>query len=138
VGEKQHVLHNDWTIWWDKKTKVSKELPYENAIVELCRFQTIEGFWSTFRWLKNVSDSPRETSYHVFRHNVMPMWENFIHGGCIIVKMKKNGEHIDGHWHTLVCAAIGEYFEEPTLVGVGIGKTRFCFSRSFLFLFCFP
>lgn len=37
VGEKQHVLHNDWTIWWDKKTKVSKELPYENAIVELCR-----------------------------------------------------------------------------------------------------
>lgn len=57
----------------------------------------------------------------MFRHNVMPMWENFIHGGCIIVKMKKNGEHIDGHWHTLVCAAIGEYFEEPTLVGVGIG-----------------
>ena len=46
-----------------------------------------------------------------------------MHGGCILVKLKKNSgdQQIDAYWHTLVAAAIGEYFEEPTLVGVGIG-----------------
>ena len=117
-----HRLETDWTIWWDKKSKANKELPYEQTVMELARFQSIEDFWATFRWLKNVSDAPRDTSYHVFRHNAKPMWENFIHGGCIIVKLKKNGgEQVDSYWHTLVAAAIGEYFEEPTLVGVGIG-----------------
>ena len=119
---KHHRIETDWTIWWDKKSRANKDMPYEQNVVELARFQTIEDFWGTFRWLKNVSESPRDTSYHVFRHNVKPMWENFLHGGCIIVKLKKGGEQqIDAYWHTLVAAAIGEYFEEPTLVGVGIG-----------------
>merc|ERR1711916_126965 len=119
----EHRLETDWTIWWDKKSKANKELPYEQAVVELARFQTIEQFWATFRWLKAPSESARDTSYHVFRYNAKPMWENFLHGGCIIVKLKKatEGEQIDSYWHTLVAAAIGEYFEEPTLVGVGIG-----------------
>merc|ERR1719171_925029 len=122
IDPKHHRIETDWTIWWDKKSRANKDMPYEQNVVELARFQTIEDFWATFRWLKNVSESPRDTSYHVFRHNVKPMWENFLHGGCIIVKLKKGGEQqIDAYWHTLVAAAIGEYFEEPTLVGVGIG-----------------
>lgn len=50
-----------------------------------------------------------------------PMWENFIHGGCVIIKLKKNGDGIDACWQTLVAAAIGELFEEPQIVGVGVG-----------------
>jgi translation initiation factor 4E len=89
--------------------------------VELARFASLEQFWAAFQWLKPVKDLARDSSYHVFRRSAKPMWENFVHGGCIIVKLKKNGEGIDGYWQTLVAAAIGEYFEEPQIVGVGVG-----------------
>jgi translation initiation factor 4E len=94
---------------------------HQDLVVELARFASLEQFWATFRWLKPVKDLARDSSYHVFRRSVKPMWENFIHGGCIIVKLKKNGEGIDAYWQTLVAAAIGEYFEEPQIVGVGVG-----------------
>ncbi len=89
--------------------------------MELARFASLEQFWETFRWLKPVKDLARDSSYHVFRRSTKPMWENYVHGGCIIVKLKKNGEGIDALWHLLVAAAIGEYFEEPQIVGVGVG-----------------
>jgi len=50
------------------------------------------------------------------------MWENFRDGGVLIVKLKKTDySNIDKLWQELVVAALGEYFGEPTIVGVGVG-----------------
>jgi translation initiation factor 4E len=80
----------------------------------------VEQFWELLRWLKPVTSLARDSSYHIFRRSAKPMWENFVHGGCVIIKLKKNGEGIDSCWQTLVAAAIGEWFEEPQIVGVGV------------------
>jgi translation initiation factor 4E len=80
AGPGHHRLETDWTIWFDKKSK-TKDVPFEDLLVEVGRFQTIEQFWEYFRWLKPVTTLARDSSYHIFRRGAKPMWENFIHGG---------------------------------------------------------
>ena len=60
--------------------------------------------------------------------NMAPMWECFPNGGCWILKIKKksSGPSVLGKmWQDIVFATIGEMFEEPDVVGVGVSiRTR--------------
>ena len=61
---------------------------------------------------------------YMFRdlESVIPMWECFPQGGLWILKVRKSspgGARILGKlWQDLVFAAIGEQFDEPSLMGV--------------------
>jgi len=74
--------------------------------------------------LVRPSQMPKDTNFHVMRYNLKPMWESFPRGGCFIKKMQKwdGGTHpaLDRMWEVLLFAAIGEAFEDPDVVGVGL------------------
>lgn len=124
-------MHTDWTFWFGKKKKSAKDKQaadgdkggeaYEASLLELARVNSIEQFWSVFRWLKPVKSLARDSSFFLFRGSAEPLWENWMQGGCIIVKLKKTNEKIDALWHELLVCAIGEGFLEPTVVGVAVG-----------------
>jgi len=47
------------------------------------------------------------------------MWETFPKGGCFIKKIKKIEDNMLGRmWEELLFATIGEFFEDPDVVGV--------------------
>lgn len=41
----EHKLHTGWTIWFDKKPKKTQNVNYEDNLVKLGTFYTLEQFW---------------------------------------------------------------------------------------------
>jgi len=118
----EHKLQDSWTFWWDKKpSKRSKLNKYEENLVKLGTFSTIEEFWSFYTFLKKPSQIPKDSNYHLFRFGMKPMWESFPYGGCFLKKIKKTEDHVlNRMWEELLLATIGEMFEDPDIVGIAL------------------
>jgi len=114
-----HRLQTGWTIWYDKKQKKTQVANYEENLVKLGTFFTVEDFWRYYTHLLRPSELSKESNYHVFREGLKPMWETFPKGGCFIKKIKKIEDNMLGRmWEELLFATIGEFFEDPDVVGV--------------------
>jgi translation initiation factor 4E len=125
--EGDHDLQTPWCFWYDqKKTKkqVAEPAAYHNQLQKLATFDTVEGFWKIFCYLKRPSALDMNVNLYLFRDGKWPMWEAFPRGGCWILKVKKrrdSGASVLGKmWQELVIAMIGECFEEPDVVGMSI------------------
>jgi len=117
----EHLLETPWTFWYDHKMSKSPTSAqnYAEHLRKLGTFKTIEGFYRMYANLLRPADLPRDSNYHLFRGEVLPMWESFPNGGCWILKVRRKGEVSLGLlWEQLLFAAIGEAFEEPKIVGV--------------------
>lgn len=79
-------------------------------------------FFSIYSHLARPSEIPKDSNYALFRHELKPMWETFPNGGCWNLHITKNNDKLSHLWERLVLAAIGELFEEPAVVGVGVSK----------------
>jgi translation initiation factor 4E len=94
--------------------------------LQVTTFDTVEGFWRTYVHLKRPSALDNNINMYIFRDmpNYSPSWEIFPRGGCWILTIKKrapSGTSVLGKmWQDLVFAAIGECFDEPSVVGVGM------------------
>ncbi|MES1909203.1 MAG: hypothetical protein MHM6MM_001985 [Cercozoa sp. M6MM] len=122
VPENEHRLETDWTLWLDKKKEVHCKnfADFKANLAQVSRFGSVEGFWRSFSFLAQPSRLPRDYDVFMFRKNMVPAWESFPAGGCWIIKVRKGNGLIDRLWEELAFAAIGEMFEEPTLVGVTV------------------
>jgi len=69
--------------------------------------------------MKLPNEMPREIDMFFFRHGETPMWEESPHGGIWIIKIKKE-DNVDKMWETLLLALVGEQFEEPHIIGMGL------------------
>jgi len=106
-----HRLQTGWTIWYDKKQKKTQVANYEENLVKLGTFFTVEDFWRYYTHLLRPSELSKESNYHVFREGLKPMWETFPKGGCFIKKIKKIEDNMLGRmWEELLFATIGEFF----------------------------
>jgi len=119
----QHPLETPWTFWFDKKqTKQSTVGNYQENLRRIGTFKTVEEFWQMYAYLLRPSELPKDSNYHVFRNELIPMWESFPTGGCWILKIKKDGSkknpRLGSMWEELLFATIGEAFEEPDVVGI--------------------
>jgi len=125
-------LLTSWTLWADKKmtTKIANNHnnnfdEYSQNLKNLGTFETVEGFWRHYAWLKSPDELPRDTDYFCFRNQSVPAWETFPHGGCWIVKVRKKNGVISRLWEELLFAAVGELFDTPDVVGVTLSvRTR--------------
>jgi len=118
LDDGKHHLECSWTFWFDKKAK-DKTKKYEENLIAIGSFSTIEDFWRYYSHLTRPADMPKESNYHLFRTGVTPMWESFPKGGCFIKKVKKTEAALLGKmWEELLFATIGEVFEDPDIVGV--------------------
>lgn len=112
-------IETPWTFYFDKKLpKPADYKNYEKNLQKLGKFQTIEGFWRYYSWLKKPDAIPKGHNLFMFRHNHIPAWETFPDGGAWIIKVRKKNGVIGRLWEELLFASIGELFGEPDLAGV--------------------
>jgi translation initiation factor 4E len=121
LAEGDHRLQTPWTFYYDKRqNKPTKYEDYTNNLQKLGRFNTVEGFWRHYSYLKKPEDIPKGHNLFMFRHNYTPAWETFPKGGTWIIKVRKKNGVISRLWEETLFACIGELFEEPDLVGIMI------------------
>jgi len=116
----KHLLESSWTFWYDKKQANKKpgNSNYEDNLVQLGSFNTLEEFWNLYTHLKRPTELSKECNYQMFRAGMKPMWESFPKGGCFIKKVRKADPSLNRMWEELLFATIGEAFEDPDVVGV--------------------
>jgi len=123
----EHALQTGWCFWYDRKVSGHTNVDeYKSHLRSLDAFHTVEGFWRYYVHLKRPSALEVNTNLYLFRQgeNMVPMWESFPEGGCWILKLRKKSASgpsvLSKLWQDLVLATIGEAFEEPDVVGVGL------------------
>ncbi|KAH3743588.1 CCR4-NOT transcription complex subunit 11 [Pelomyxa schiedti] len=146
AGTTLHQLNSVWTVWYSNLGKLTTqqqqqqqqqqmqlqmqqyfEIPnspqvrrknmYEQNLLKLGGFSTVESFAKHYMYLKRPSELLNNSNYFAFKGTTKPMWENFPQGGCFIVKVVKNSSEINSFWEELLFAAIGEQLDD-TVVGV--------------------
>jgi translation initiation factor 4E len=124
-----HPLETSWSFWFDKKAsykKTDSTTEFKSHLQKLGTFDSVEGFWKLYCYLKRPSVLEINVNLYLFREgpNIIPMWEAFPNGGCWILKImkkKEGGPSVLGKmWQEMVFAMIGETFEEPDVVGLSV------------------
>ncbi|CAM9408871.1 unnamed protein product [Ascophyllum nodosum] len=125
----EHPLQTGWTFWYDKKVpkKAQDQNSYQASLHKAGSFNTVEGFWKNYVHLKRPSKIVNNVNVYLFRdaQEHVPMWERYPNGGCWILRIRKKAGHsntsvLGKMWQDLVLAVIGEMFEEPNVVGIGM------------------
>lgn len=115
----EHKLETPWTFYFDKKLpKPSDFKNYATNLQKFGKFDTLEGFWKHYAYIKAPDEIPKGHNLFMFRHELTPAWETFPKGGTWIIKVHKKNGVISRLWEELLFACVGELFEEPDIVGV--------------------
>lgn len=102
-------LKYTWSISYTHRKPGAKIDDYNDTIVKVASIRTVEEFWGAYSRLKRPNDLPPITEYHFFKHGIQPIWEDNIHGGKWIIRLKKG---ISSRlWENLLLAIIGEQFK---------------------------
>ncbi|CAN0273203.1 unnamed protein product, partial [Phaeothamnion confervicola] len=117
---------------YDKK--LAKGAPmdeYVSTLSKVATFSTVEGFWRTYIHLKRPSSGMENNlNLYLFRDGPghVPAWESYPNGGCWFLKVRKHGQGnpavMGKLWQDLVLATVGEVFETPAVVGIGIATRQ--------------
>lgn len=81
-----HDLQSSWSFWYDRKQnkKIGHDaMDFRGQLQKLATFETVEGFWKIFCYLKRPSALEINVNLYLFRGgpNIVPMWEAFPRGG---------------------------------------------------------
>jgi len=138
----EHPLGAPWTIWYGVAPVVKKAQDgatsqppaagaWEDALLPVKDFDTVEGFWWSFREIKIPTQMDVGASYHCFKDAVKPMWEDDAnrHGGKWSWSLPlQDVLRVDKDWERLVMAAVGGSLEDGSkagdVVGVAYGKRK--------------
>ncbi|XP_022644746.1 eukaryotic translation initiation factor 4E-like isoform X1 [Varroa jacobsoni] len=109
----KHPLQNSWTFWFYKN---DKSKPWDQNLLEITTFSTVEDFWALYNHIELISHIPQGCDYCVFKKGVKPMWEDEanINGGRWLISLNKQSraQELDNSWLELLLLLIGEGFEE--------------------------
>ena len=92
-----------WVIWCRPPMQKSngQQVPYEDTIHPMLKFNTEEDFCLAFKHLKHPSDLPIVWEYHLFKEGIRPIWEDKENknGGKWVIRVKKGVA--DRYWEIL-------------------------------------
>lgn len=116
----EHLLQSSWTFWFARKIPKTHPSPvnYAEHLQKIASFNTVESFYKTYVYLARPQELPKESIFHMFKGDAIPMWESFPNGGCWVIKINKKQPQLALIWEELLVYCIGETFEEPDIVGV--------------------
>lgn len=130
MSEKEHPLHSAWGLWYDsKKTSTAGGSNWEEGLVMVQNFATVEDFWVMLNHIKRPASLEVGANYHLFKHGVKPMWEDEANktGGKWMVTLtaKEDLYRLDQVWEDLLLTIIGETLDDgENIVGCVLGKRR--------------
>lgn len=108
--DKSSELSNTFSFWFYKK-EVGVE-DYDKNLRRIGDFHTAEEFWGYYCHLIRPDQMPVPSDYHLFRHNIKPIWEDpeNAQGGKWMVRTKK--QYSPRLWEDLVLAFVGDQFPD--------------------------
>ncbi|XP_050342958.1 eukaryotic translation initiation factor 4E1-like [Nymphalis io] len=111
----KHPLHNSWSFWmYTNKNKV-----WEENLVKLTTFDTVEDYWSLYHHMKCPTELEQGQEYAVFKNDIRPMWEDQANrsGGRWIINFEgRQNLDIDALWLYVVLLLIGENFQNSYVI----------------------
>ncbi|GFY65869.1 eukaryotic translation initiation factor 4E [Trichonephila inaurata madagascariensis] len=109
----KHPLQNMWSLWFYKNDRTKS---WEENLMEIITFDTVEDFWALYNHLEVVSKIPIGCDYALFKHGIKPMWEDSRNkqGGRWLLNVQKSQRNTDlnNYWLEILLCLIGEAFCE--------------------------
>ncbi|XP_030036834.1 eukaryotic translation initiation factor 4E1 [Manduca sexta] len=108
----KHPLQNTWSLWFYDN---DRNKTWEENLIELTTFDTVEDFWRLYHHIKLPSELRQGHDYAVFKQGIRPMWEDDANkmGGRWLVSLEKKQRNsdLDRFWLDVILLLIGEAFE---------------------------
>merc|ERR1711976_754375 len=71
-------LQTAWTFWLDKAVHNASLSEYKANIRKIYSVSTVQGFWSVFNHIPDVSELRLRSYYHLMRDEREPVWEELL------------------------------------------------------------
>jgi len=110
-----HPLNSSWTLWYYLK---DRNLSWEQSLMQISTFDTVEDFWGLFNHIENASKLKQGCDYNLFRSGIKPMWEdesNKFGGKWTYNLQHQRRQELDSSFIELAMMMIGEY-EDPEVI----------------------
>ncbi|XP_015927153.1 eukaryotic translation initiation factor 4E [Parasteatoda tepidariorum] len=109
----KHPLQNKWSLWFYKNDRTKS---WEENLMEITTFDTVEDFWALYNHIEVVSKIPLGCDYALFKYGIKPMWEDSRNkqGGRWLINVMKSQRSTDlnNYWLEILLLMIGEAFDE--------------------------
>lgn len=109
----KHPLQNIWSLWFYKNDRTKS---WEENLMEITSFDTVEDFWALYNHIEVVSKLPPGCDYALFKQGIKPMWEDSRNkqGGRWLMNVSKSQRNSDlnNYWLEILLCMIGEAFDE--------------------------
>eukprot|EP01026_Neomeris_dumetosa_P077543 TRINITY_DN8373_c0_g1_i1.p3 TRINITY_DN8373_c0_g1~~TRINITY_DN8373_c0_g1_i1.p3 ORF type:complete len:232 (+),score=30.90 TRINITY_DN8373_c0_g1_i1:88-783(+) len=112
----RHPLENRWTLWFDNRSKGSKNRESWGATLNtVYSFGNVEEFWCLYNNIQTPGKL-QAADLHLFKEGIRPAWEDPVNedGGSWLLQVPpKEGKNLlDKWWLDILLALIGEQFAE--------------------------
>lgn len=113
----KHPLYSKWQLWFDSASKQDKAKSWDEALIKVVSFDSVEEFWGLYNNIVVPSLIAPNSNYYLFKEGIKPAWEDSANakGGKWSVQLPRGkfSAEIDQYWLFTMLAAIGETFETP-------------------------
>lgn len=112
-------LNTDWCFWYASRKEKDHHIPYEKRLTEVACFNTLEGFFKSYLYIKATNEIDRNNDIALFKKNNQPLWETCPDSGFWFYRFKRTDDEkeINYKWEKIVFALIGEQFDQPHILG---------------------
>ncbi|KAK8776947.1 hypothetical protein V5799_029709 [Amblyomma americanum] len=69
----KHPLEHRWSLWYYRN---DGNRSWEENLVEISSFDTVEDFWALYNHLELPSKIAQGCDYSIFKYGIKPMWED--------------------------------------------------------------
>ncbi|VVC88521.1 eukaryotic translation initiation factor 4E-1A-like [Leptidea sinapis] len=126
----KHPLQYSWSLWIYVN---DKSKTWEENLIELTTFDTVEDFWCLYHHIKLPTELRQGNDYAVFKKGVRPMWEddaNKMGGRWLInIDRKQRSANLNKYWLDIILLMIGENFENSEAICGAVVNIRGKFDK---------
>mmetsp|Transcript_46971 Transcript_46971/g.96043 ORF Transcript_46971/g.96043 Transcript_46971/m.96043 type:complete len:189 (+) Transcript_46971:3879-4445(+) len=87
-----NLLKNTWTFWYDKPDPKMSTENWDQFLIRVGTFQTVESLWGLLNNIVSLTNLPSGANLHLFKKGIEPKWEDFQNkkGGKWVLEIHKS------------------------------------------------